>query len=521
MSAVFKQAQMSQYNIPIEPEREMERAFLACLFRDPEWLAEVKDIIKPDFFAKSGKEEHAHQKIYSMMLALQGEFKSFDKHLLINRLNLVGLKNVGGVDIEPYILDVLCSMSIDEKARAIYFEEFCKVYYLRQTWANLENAQTFLKNNRGLPLQEVIDGVTKLSVEAITLSAVAGTDEGFTDINGDMEDLINEGVGRQEDLGLPSPFPTFNRWYGQFMVGGLYVFAASSKVGKSTFLSALTDHFVEVGRQRKKGGVKILVIDTEMTKREVACRKMAAKSGVNAFYYLNGKFAENKEHLEKTQHSFEEFKQDKGTVYHYYLPAADSQKIESIAKRFHAKHVGPDDIFVCQLDYLKFSGNEDRTGGGGQALKEYELIGIKTDLMKQLAEKLPRTISITAIQTNRDNDIAQADRVKWYVSGLHTLSRKTPEEIGEEKGMFGSHKMKMVVVRNLGEFAEESGPIPAARGNETVWVENWLNLDFSNFRVIEKGTRKDVIEKLGSAGQLTPKSASEKNSQTYKKYSKP
>ncbi len=497
---------------------EIERCLISCFFKDPGWLGEVGEHLKPDFFAFP-----ANQKIFSAIKTLFSETKTLDEHLLISRLNLMGLRTVEGLDIADYVSSI-SHMAINLTAKLAYLEELTKFHWARQTYKKLQEAQKFIENSLEKPelsFRDILSGTEKIVTDAVTIESVLGEDESFTDINGDMESLLNEGVGNG-DLGLSSPFPTFNRWYGQFMIGGLYVFAASSKVGKSTFLSAITDHFVELGMKRKKGKIRILFIDTEMTKREVACRKMAAQSGVNAFYYLNGKFAEDKDHLEKTQHSLPGFQEKAGTIFHHYLPTADIHKIESVAKRFHSKFVGPDDIFVCVLDYLKFAGNEDRTAGnGGQALKEYELIGMKTDLMKQLAEKLPRTISITAIQTNRSSEIAQADRVKWYSTGIFSLTRKSPEEIGKENNKFGTHKMNMIVVRNLGEFADESGPFEISEGNQTVWVENHINLNFSNFRVTEAGTYKDVIATLGSAGQLTPKpNASERNKLTYQKHSK-
>ncbi len=494
---------------------EVERCLLSVFFKDPGWLGEVSEMIKPGFFAYP-----PNQKIYSAIKSLYSEIKTLDEHILISRLNLMGLSNIDGLDVSDYIA-ALSNMSINLDAKMAYLDELTKFYWARQTYKKLIDAQKYIEKSLEQPeltFRDILSGTEKIVTDAVTVESVNGDDDQFVDIYGDMESLLNEGVGA-ENISLWSPFPIFNRWYGPFMVGGLYIFAASSKVGKSTFLSTLTDHFAETGRLMKNGGTKILFLDTEMTKREVACRKMAAESGVNAFYYLNGKFAEDREKLDKTQKSIQKFKENAGSIYHYYLPTADIEKIESVAKRFHSRFVGPNDIFVCVLDYLKFSGNEDRTaGGGGQALKEYELIGMKTDLMKQLAEKLPRTISISAIQTNRSSEIAQADRVKWYSTGIYSLIRKTPEEMGLEQNKYGTHKIQTVVVRNMGEFGNESGPFEITQGKgDPAWAENHINFDFSNFRVEEKGTRKDSIKDVG-AGQLQPAkfNASDKRKEYFK-----
>lgn len=494
---------------------QIERCVLACLIKDPAFLAEIFQFITSNFFYHK-----AHQVIYSAIKTFHDEAKTLDQHILISRLQLMGLSMVDNLPTAEYVGGVLWNTVVDLNSKMIYVRELTKYHYCRETYLGFKKGADFIEECVKSPekqLKEIVDGAEKHLVNAVTLEAVGGNDDQFVDLYGDMEDLINDGTDQTKILGVDSPFPTFNKWFGKFLIGGLYIFSASSKVGKSTFLSYITDYIVD----QAKGKAKVLFIDTEMKGREVACRKMGAKSGVNAFYYLQGGFVNDPDKVRKTEETFSYFQERKGLLYHYYLPSADTEKIESVARRFHSKHVKEGEVLILVLDYLKFSAGEDRTAGGGQQLKEYELIGLKTDAMKKLAEAIPNTISITAIQTNRENEIAQADRVKWYATGIFQLARKTPEEIGEEGKRFGTHTLKSVVIRNWGEFGEEAGAFSASDGKNTKWYFNHINLEFSNFKVTEAGTYKDVINELGSAGQLTPKvSASDRNKNTFNKYNK-
>jgi replicative DNA helicase len=491
---------------------ELERSLISHFFKDPGWLGEVSGMIKSDFFAYI-----PHQKIFAAIKALYAESKTIDYHILISRLNLMGLTTIEGLETAEY-LTAVSQMFVNSDAKKACLDELMKFYWSRQTYKKLIDAQKFIEKSLESPdltFSDILNGTEKIVTDALTFESAGGDDASFVDLNGEMENLLNNRVNNKDKVGLESPFPIFNRWFGPFLTGGLYIFAASSKVGKSTFLNALSSHFVETGLKREKGRVYALTIDTELKSEEVACRNMAAESGVNAFFYLNGRFTEDGIRIKKTQDALPKFQNRKGLSFHKYLPNADTEKIISIVRRFHSKYIGPDDTLTVFLDYLKLGSSE----GGLQEMKEYQLIERKSSAMKDLAEELPNTIAITAIQTNAQNNVAMADRVKWAATSVMALNRKSQEEIGQESKRFGTHTISATVIRNLGEFADEGDAFPAMNGNNKIWVPNHINLDFSNFKVVEKGTHKDVYEALQSSGQRPIReTASEKQKEALKKY---
>ncbi len=482
---------------------EIERALLACFLKDPGWLGEVSSFIKSDFFAYI-----PNQKIFSAIKSLYQETKTVDQHILVARLNLMGLSTIESLDVDYYITS-LSSMSINLDSKIGYLDELTKFYWSRQTYKKLSEAQKFIEKSLESPdltFSDILSGVEKIVTEAISVEAIGSDDEQFVDIYGDIENIIGEQVNQKDNMGISSPFPIFNGRYGQFLVGELYVFGAPAKVGKSTLLSAIVDYAIKNGN----GKVKVLILDTELQANRVACRDMSAESGVNEYFFRTGKFAEDQEKVDKAKDAFERMKKYKGVVYHRYVPNKTIQQIESIAKRWHSKYVDVEngEIGLICYDYLKLisTTRASSDGPGSYDLKEWELIGQIANSLKMLASSLPNTTVITATQLNEGGGVAQSARIKWFCTAIHFLVRKTSEEIGTFGKEWGTHKLICQETRNLGEFGEATGDIAVEYGTETVWQPNYINLKFDSFRVTECGTLEDAVNdyKQRGAGQLKP-----------------
>jgi replicative DNA helicase len=499
---------------------ELERCLLSVFFKDPGWLGEIGEHIKYDFFAFI-----PNQKIFSAIKTLYNETKTLDEHLLISRLNLMGLTSIEGLDVADYI-SAIAHMSINLDSKIAYLDELTKFYWARQTYKKLLQAQKYIESSLEQPeltFKDILSGTEKIITDAVTIEAVNGDDDLFVDIYGDIETIIAEQVNQKDNMGISSPFPIFNGRYGQFLVGELYVFGAPAKVGKSTLLSAIVDHAIKTGG----GKVRVLILDTELQSNRVACRDIAAESGVNEYFYRTGKFTEDSAKIKLAQEAFERMKQYKGMVYHRYVPNKTIQQVESIARRWHNKFVDIDngEIGLICYDYLKLisTSRSSSDGPGSYDLKEWELIGQIANSLKMLASDLPNTTVITATQLNEGGGVAQSARIRWFCTALHFLIRKTSEEVGMFGKEFGTHKLVCQDTRNLGEFGDEAGDIPVAHGRDVIWQPNYINLSFDSFRVTECGVLADAVRAMESRspGQLTPRvTASEKNKSTYQKYSK-
>lgn len=485
---------------------EIERCVLSVIFKDSLWLSEIKDKIKTEFFAYP-----PNQRVYAAICILFSETGGVDSHILINRLKIIGINQVDGLGIEDYILSI-SSMSINLDSKISYLEELSKFYYCRKTYSALGDAQKFISDNLELPLQEIISGTEKRSVDAITFSAVSGDDSKMVDLYGSGRQYVDEAVKNKGKNGLASPFPRFNEIFGNFYTGGLFVFAARSKVGKSTMLSFLANYFVETG----EGRIKICFCDTEMMPEEVYFRNLSAISGVEEIDIREGTFSESPEMVKKVTAGIEKFeKYDESIFYHVYVPNSPIDEVESVVRRWHSKHVKEGDIAVVIYDYCKMT---NETGGNNE--QEYQIMGQKASKLKAIANCLPNTMVISAVQLNEQDGVSQSARIKWSVDALWILQKKTLEDYGTFGKKWGTHFLYPVVTRKVGRKYKEFGPVKVMVGNKEEYRSPHINLNIDRFVIEERGTLEEAIRDVGQAGQLTPRqSSSDKNSQTYKKYS--
>jgi hypothetical protein len=87
--------------------------------------------------------------------------------------------------------------------------------------------------------------------------------------------------------------------------------------------------------------------------------------------------------------------------------------------------------------------------------------------------------------------ISLSDSIVQFCSHAFLLRKKVAEEIQAENGKFGTHKLINLAARHLGEDAmSHLEPVTMPDGSKK---DNFINLDFNNFSIIEKGDLKDMI----------------------------
>lgn len=482
----------------------IERCVLSSIFKDSLWLHEIKDRIKTDFFAYP-----PNQKIYAAICILFAETNSVDVHILINRLKIIGLNQVDGLDVEDYITS-LDSMSINLDAKTSYLEELSKFYYCRKTYSLFGDAQKFISDNLDLPLQEIISGAEKRGVEAVTFAAVSGDDEKMVSLYSTGREYVNNAVLNKGKTGIPSPFPRFNDYFGNFYVGGLFIFAARSKVGKSTLLAFLSDHFLKIGN----GKIKVCFCDTEMTPDEVYFRNLSAESGVEEIDIREGTFSEDPDSVKKVNAVIDQYeKYDPSLFYHIHVPNSPIEEVESIIRRWYSQNITEGDIAVVIYDYCKMT-NET---GDSVNMQEYQIMGQKASKLKNLATSLKNLLVISSVQLNEQDGVSQSARIKWNCDSLFILQKKSIEDYGALGSKWGSHALYPVVTRKVGRKHKEFGVVQVMEGNKSTYRQNYLNLNINRFKIEEVGTLEDALREVGS-GQLTPRvSAADARKEQWKK----
>ncbi len=470
---------------------ETERLCLASLIKYNSKISDVMAFIKPGTFHFP-----IHGTIFSLITATYQEKGSVDQVLLVTKLRQLGVNAVEDIDIYRYI-EILYNIPCNPDNIIEYFKELVKFSYLRQTYQALNNTQKFIRSNLSKPLHEIASEISKLLTDT---SGVVTDEEREVDLYGEMESELSRRATEQIEPALLTTFPVFDKWYGGINLGDAYVFAAPAKKGKSTFLNYVS--YLIAGHV--PNNTKVLYLDTEMESWRVQCRAASSLTEINEWHFRTGKFVNKPAMVKKANEMFEALKPIKGKIWHRYVGNKPMDEVLSICRRWYVKNIKKGERALIAFDYIKLDSGTRPT----EAWKEYQIVGEKTDQLKKFASSLPDLAVITAIQTNANCDIAMSQQLKWFASNVYILQPKDLEQIQEDGTEFGTHKLVEVVTRYQGEEAHGMNNILKYENQDgrIEYRQNFINFDFSYFKVSEKGTYENIINRR--AGQLSPEKVS-------------
>lgn len=231
--------------------------------------------------------------------------------------------------------------------------------------------------------------------------------------------------------GIPFKFPSLNK-YVTLEKTELCAVAARLKRGKSAFLLNQATYAL-------RNGIPTLFCDTEMSDRLFHERLLSNISGVPVQLIKNGKYSDEEE--KKLAKASEWIKQQ--PFYHMYLPEYNLDELYSIHKILKNK-MG---LELSIFDYIK--SNVTSTS------ENYNVLGALTDFLKNRICGDLDIAMLTAVQLNRNNEVADSDKITRHVSTLLTWDMKTPEEIARDGIACGNYKLR-VDVNRLGEQMDET-----------------------------------------------------------------
>lgn len=248
--------------------------------------------------------------------------------------------------------------------------------------------------------------------------------------------IENKRANRITISGLSTGFPILDKQIDGLIPGTLTVVAARKKMGKSTFLSNIATYIAYVLRK------PILYVDTELNFEEWRTRALATISGVKERDIKHGGYDDTVYML--LQKALRVI--DGGKLFHEYMPGYSVDKLVALYKKYKYK----ESIGLIAFDYLK----EPDSSSVDRQRKEYQILGDITTKLKDLSGQL-NIPALTAVQLNRDNDVADSDRVARFADVLCVWSARTKEE--QEAGGYdcGSHKLVIRDTRRGGATSEE------------------------------------------------------------------
>lgn len=255
----------------------------------------------------------------------------------------------------------------------------------------------------------------------------------ITTLGNEIDDIWDEIVSRRTSdgmFGIPSKYRSFSEFF-TYEPGELVVVQARYKQGKSVLLMNEAVH-------KLKNGVPTLVVDSEMPTRLYTERLITHLSGVDLKRVKNGKYsAEEEEKINKCI----SWLKDQPFV-HIYDPNITNEKLYSICKMLKRKM----DLTFVIFDYLK--SNETSTSDN------YNVLGARCDFLKNnIAGKLDLAV-LTACQLNKNNEVADSDKINRYLSVGIKWGHKTREMIARD-GLECGNAFAKIYVNRLGRQMQE------------------------------------------------------------------
>ena len=318
-------------------------------------------------------------------------------------------------------IDILKSLSYRRKAVDIAD----RIKHFAET--NLDN-----ENNRQFEDVEELD--SKIKELTYSLADNLRTKEEIETIGSKVDSLIDEIVaGNTMGIDIGFIFPKLNRLIKRLRDGGLFVFGAPEKVGKSSFMLHIAWSIAE------KLNIPVAYGDTEMTTEEQLLRICSKISGVP-----EDKIAENmletKEEKAKVLAAWEKIK--KVPFYHFNVNDMTNNELESKVKLLQMKH----GIELFVYDYVKVQSHEVEKG------RTDLMLAAKLDTLK---EKICKQCGIPVITSGqmykRDdergkvNKFAETSHFTKLADVICRLDRCDPSDPNQ----FGTHYIEMITGRKV------------------------------------------------------------------------
>lgn len=244
-----------------------------------------------------------------------------------------------------------------------------------------------------------------------------------------VNDLWTEICNRRNEsgiYGIPSKFQTVNE-YLTYEQGELVLLKARMKRGKSAF-------FMNEAIHKIKNGVPTLYFDTEMQDRLFYERMLANLTGVEVKKIKTGRYSYDEGKLLEKANDWVK----KQPFVHIYTPTTTDEEIYAMHKILKYK-IG---LEFSIFDYIKsniLSSSEN-----------YNALGARCDFLKNSVAGDLNIAILAGAQLNRNNQVADSDKLERYVSASILWRDKTSEEVAKD-GLECGNFAAIIDLNRLGE----------------------------------------------------------------------
>jgi replicative DNA helicase len=245
--------------------------------------------------------------------------------------------------------------------------------------------------NRATPIEQIIENSQDSFLEfAAKVMLTSRPSIQFTETT--MDELSRGANGIHF-----APLPFLSNFVYGFQPGKVYIIAARTKVGKSTFQMCMA---LDAAKQ----GIPCLYLDTEMSREEVARRAISSLSGIAENLILTGEYLNDpvqKQAVEAAHAVFTTL-----PFQHENIAGLDvtASVVKMHAFKRHITQNFPGKVGVVFYDYLKLP-----SLGGTKYAQEFQILGDQTSKLKNAAGALG-LVAIAGVQESRGaKGLSQSD----------------------------------------------------------------------------------------------------------------
>lgn len=449
-----------------------ERALIAYCMKDlSNYFAVCSKLVPNDFLYN----QHELMMLTFQSLASKGSEK-FDANLIIAEASAGGfLDNIGGV---KYI-QTISNISLSQENFNIHLDSVVESATKYKLYKIMHDKMATMAENAkdGLRSADILSSVESeimdLSMSGFNIDEPINLSDGLEEY---LESLRETAITLS---GLSTGYPILDKQIDGMIPGTLMVVAARKKMGKSALLTNVATHVAY------RLGIPVLYVDTELSFKTWRTRAIANLSGVKERDIIHGGYDDVT--YAKLRKCSELIK--RGKLFHEYMPGYSVDKLVALYKKYKYK----EKIGLIVFDYLK----EPDSASVDRQRKEYQLLGDVTTKLKDLSGQLDIP-ALTAVQLNRDNDVADSDRIARYADIICHWGTRDKDELEEGGNACGTHKLVIRDTRRGGATSEH--------GIGYMFFKEQLNIKevpisqqyFTNFeRVVNADTAANVTDYEG------------------------
>lgn len=493
---------------------EQERIFLSGILAHSNYfLSEIDGFISAeDFYSKNSV---VNKTIFLRCKSLLENDKKLDIALLSHHLSSLNLSFEDNITVPNYLesLDLLAQNTSESSFRNS--AEIIKLLSVRRSLKSSgeEIIQSMVSMDPSSSYEEIINKCDEIYNKEVDLyENSSGKSINLFSI---MPDLVYERANDRSifrDSGPMGPHHSLNNLCGSLTKGGhITIVCAGSGVGKTQF----TTHYCMYISGKHK--IPVLHLDNgEMSEEEIVFRMLASYTGVPLYLIESGEWADNSDTKRRVEGALS--KMSSGEMRYDYFNVGGKTVDEMIIyiKRYYYSQIGRGNPLVVNFDYIKSSFES-----GGKFKTEYQIVGEMVDKFKKLIQRdlvfegRPQVSLMTSVQANRvgtvgnrtsdsvvddESVISLSHRIKQFCSHLLILRNKTVDELESDPFFCGRHIMKIEKARNYGaDAARAQNLVEMPDGS---MKKNYVNFEFDNFRIKDKGDLVDLVSQQTSINSL-------------------